>query len=170
MVFDPSDAVILVDVANGGGRRRLSGCSGCCGWSGNSGHGGHRRGRGFVGGNLLVGFLQILLEYLDLILHPVDQALHFSVSLFFKDLLDPTSGCDAVFHCLMTQFLHFCSQVPIQGSREGVHSMAFVGFFVSGVESLGEFFSLARGLHDVLGSLFQVFKCCPGFVPHRSDA
>ena len=28
--------VILVDVAGGCGRRRLSGCSGCCWWGGNS--------------------------------------------------------------------------------------------------------------------------------------
>ena len=53
--------VILVDVASGGGRRRLSGCSGCCGWGGNSGHGGHRRGRGPVSSDLLVGFFQMLL-------------------------------------------------------------------------------------------------------------
>ena len=172
VVFDPSDG------GEGGRmeapRRNLGRCgellSGCCGWSGSSGHGGHRRGRGFVGGDLLVGFLQILLEDPDLILHRADQALHFGVSLFFEDLLDPTSGCDDVFHCPMTQFLHFCSQGPIQGSQEGVHSLAFGGFFVSGVESLGEFFRLARELHDVLGSLFQVFKRRPGFVPHRSDA
>ena len=49
-------AVILVDVASGGGRKRLSGCSGCCGWGGNSGYGGHRRGRGPVSSDLLVGF------------------------------------------------------------------------------------------------------------------
>ena len=50
-------AVILVDVAGGGGRRPLSGCSGCCDWGGNSGHGGHRWGRGPVSSDLLVGFL-----------------------------------------------------------------------------------------------------------------
>ena len=48
--------------------------------------------------------------------------------------------------------------------------MALGGFLVSGVESLGEFFRLASELHDVLGSLFQVLKRRPGFVPHRSDA
>ena len=48
--------------------------------------------------------------------------------------------------------------------------MAFGGFLVSGVESLGEFLCLASELHDVLGSLFQVLKCRPGFVRHRSDA
>ena len=50
-------AVILVDVATGGGRRRLNGCSGCCGWGGNSSHGGHRWGRGPVSSDLLVGSL-----------------------------------------------------------------------------------------------------------------
>ena len=80
-------AVILVDVASGGGRRRLSGCSGCCGWSGNSGHGGHRRGHGSVSSDLLVvGFLQILFEKPDLTLHGTDPALHFGVGLFLKDL------------------------------------------------------------------------------------
>ena len=90
--------VILVDVASGGGRRRLSGCSDCCSWSRNSGHGGHRRSRGSVSSDLLVGFLQILFEKLDLILHGADQALHFGVGLFLKDLIDLTSGCDDVLH------------------------------------------------------------------------
>ena len=49
-------AVILIDMASGGGRRRLSSCRGCCGWGGNSSHGGHRQGRGPVSSNLLVGF------------------------------------------------------------------------------------------------------------------
>ena len=53
--------VILVDVAGGCVRRRLSGCSGCCGWGGNSGHGSHRWGRGPVSNDLLVGFLEIIL-------------------------------------------------------------------------------------------------------------
>ena len=94
--------VILVDVASGGSRRRLSGFSSCCSWSGNNGHGGQRRGRGFVSSDLLVGFLQILFEEPDLILYRVDQAFHFGVGLFFKDLLDLTSGCDDVFHRPMT--------------------------------------------------------------------
>ena len=91
-------AVILVDVASGSGRRRLSGCSGCCSWSRNSGHGSHRRGHGSVSSYLLVGFLQILFEMPDLILHCTDQALHFGVGLFLKDLLNPMSGCHDVLH------------------------------------------------------------------------
>ena len=35
-------------------------------------------------------------------LHGTDQALHFGVSLFFEDLLDPTSGCYDVFHHLVS--------------------------------------------------------------------
>ena len=54
--------VILVDVAGGRGRRRLSGCSGCCGWDRNSDHGDHRWVRGPVRSDLLVGFLEILLQ------------------------------------------------------------------------------------------------------------
>ena len=48
--------------------------------------------------DLLVGFLQILFEKLDLILHGTDQALHFGVGLFLKDLLGPASGFDDVLH------------------------------------------------------------------------
>ena len=159
-------AVILIDVASGGNRWQLSGCSGCCGWSGDSGHGGHRWGRGFVGSELLIGFFQILFEKPDLILHGADQALHFGVGLFLKDLLHPTSSCDDVLHRPMSQFLYFCSQGLVQGPYEGVHSVTFGGFFVSGVESLGEFFRLASELHNVLGSFLEVLKCCPGFVSY----
>ena len=109
-------AVILVDVAGRSGRWQLSGCSGCCGWRRDSGHGGHRRGRGFVGSDLLVGFFQVLLEEPDLTLHGADQALHFGIWLFLKDLLYPTSGRDDVLRCPMSQFLHFCSQSPVQAS------------------------------------------------------
>ena len=41
---------------------------------------------------------------------------------------------------------------------------------VSGMESLGEFLRFAGELHYVLGSLFQVLECCPGFVSYRADA
>ena len=94
--------VILVDVAGGRGRRRLSGCSGCCGWGGNSGHGSHRWGRGPVNSDLLVGLLEILLQELDLLLHGTDQALHLSVRLLVKYLFYPTSGCYDVFHCVVS--------------------------------------------------------------------
>ena len=67
------------------------------------------------GSDLLVGFFQILLEKPDLTLHGADQALHFGVDLFLKDLLDPTSSCDDVLHRPMYQFLYFCSQGPVQG-------------------------------------------------------
>ena len=36
--------------------------------------------------------------------------------------------------------------------------MTFGGFFVSGVEFLGEFFRLASELHNVLGPFFRVFS------------
>ena len=72
--------VLLVEVASGrrSGRRRLSGCNGR---SGNSCQGIGRGCCGFMGGDLFVGLLEILFEDLDLVLHCVDQALHFSVSL-----------------------------------------------------------------------------------------
>ena len=35
-----------------------------------------------MGGDLFVGLFEILFEDPDLVLHRVDQALHFSVSLF----------------------------------------------------------------------------------------
>ena len=98
--------VVLVEVASGSGRRRLSGCSG---WSGNSGHGGYRRSRGFVSSNFLVGLFKVVLEDPDLILHSVDQALHLGVRLFLEDFFDPPSGCDDVFHRSVTQFLNLRS-------------------------------------------------------------
>ena len=72
--------VLLVEVASGrrSGRRRLSGCDGR---SGNSCQGVGRGCCGFMGGDLFVGLFEILFEDPDLVLHCVDQALHFSVSL-----------------------------------------------------------------------------------------
>ena len=92
-------AVILVDVASGTGRRRLSSCSGCCGWSGNSGHGGQRRK---PTSRTEPQSARWLPTDPDLILHGTDQALHFGVGLFLKDLLDPTSSCDDILHRLMS--------------------------------------------------------------------
>ena len=90
--------VILVDMASGCSRRGLSGCSGCCGWGGNSGHGGHRWGRSPMSSDLLVGFLEILLQEPDLLLHGTDQALHLSVCLLVEYPFYSTSGCYNVFH------------------------------------------------------------------------
>ena len=94
--------VILVDVAGGFRRSRLSGCRGCCGWDGNSGYGGNRWGHGPVSSDLLVGLLEILLQEPDLILHGIDQALHLSVCLLVEYLFYPTSGCYNVFHRLVS--------------------------------------------------------------------
>ena len=65
-------AVILIDVASGSSRRRVSGCSGCCGRSGDGGHGGRRWGHGFVGGDLLICFFEALFQDPDLVLHGAD--------------------------------------------------------------------------------------------------
>ena len=62
-------AVILVNVASGSGRQWLSGCSSCCGRSGDSSHSGRRWGRGFLGGDLLICFFEVLFQDPDLVLH-----------------------------------------------------------------------------------------------------
>ena len=65
-------AVILVDVV-----RRSGG--GCCGRCGNSGHGSRSWGIGFVSSNLFIGFPEVLLLELYLVLHCVDEAFYFGV-------------------------------------------------------------------------------------------
>ena len=90
--------VILVDVAGGCGRRRLSGCSSCCRCSGNSGHGGYRWGHGPVSSDLLIGLFEILFQESDLLLHGVDQALHLSVCLLIEYFSYLLSGCYDVLH------------------------------------------------------------------------
>ena len=65
-------AVILVDVASGSGRQCLGGGGGRCCRCGDSGHGGRGWGSGFVGGDMLVHLLEVLLQDPDLVLHGVD--------------------------------------------------------------------------------------------------
>ena len=93
--------VILVDVAGGYGRRRLSCCSDCCGWVGISGHGGYRCGRGPVSSDLFVGLFEILFQESDLLFYGVDQALHLSVCLLIEYLFYSPSGCYDVFRCFV---------------------------------------------------------------------
>ena len=73
--------------------------SGCSGRSWDSGQGSDRRNRGFVSSDLLVGLFKVFLEDPDLVLHRVDQALHFGVHLLLEDFFDPPGGRDDFFHC-----------------------------------------------------------------------
>ena len=66
------------------------------------GHGGYRWGHGPVSSDLLVDLLEILFQELHLLLHGVDQAIHFSVCLLVKYLFYSPSGCYDVFHCFVT--------------------------------------------------------------------
>ena len=100
-------AVVLVEVASGSrsGRRWSSGCSS---QSRDSSQGVDKRIRGFVSSNLLVGLFKVFLEDPDLVLHGVDQALHFGVCLLLEDFFDPSGGWDDFFHCSVSQLLNLC--------------------------------------------------------------
>ena len=66
-----------------------------------------------MGSDLFVGLFEILFEDLDLVLHCVDQALHFSVSLLLQDFLDPSGGGDNFLHGPMHQLLDFSGKSPV---------------------------------------------------------